>query len=132
MMRKVKNLALLLAGFVWLALGSTETIAQGQSFDTTAPEAILVDARAGTVFFDKKADDLIEPASTSKLMTIVMIFDALKSGRLNLDQEFHISENAWRHGGASSGGSTMYAELNSDVKLSDLLQGIIVQSANDA
>lgn len=100
--------------------------------DTTVPNAILVDARTGNVFYEKNADQLIAPASTSKLMTAVMIFDALKAGKLTLDQEFLISEDAWRRGGAPSGGSTMYAALNSRVKLSDLIQGIIVQSANDA
>lgn len=100
--------------------------------DTTVPNAILVDARTGNVFYEKNADQLIAPASTSKLMTAIMIFDALKEGKLTLDQEFLISEDAWRRGGAPSGGSTMYAALNSRVKLSDLIQGIIVQSANDA
>ena len=68
----------------------------------------------------------------SKLMTMIMVFEALKAGKLTLDQEFLITEDAWRRGGAPSGGSTMYAELNSRVKLSDLIQGVIVQSANDA
>jgi D-alanyl-D-alanine carboxypeptidase (penicillin-binding protein 5/6) len=68
----------------------------------------------------------------SKLMTMIMVFEALKAGKMTLDQEILISEDAWRRGGASSGGSTMYAELNSKVKLSDLIQGVIVQSANDA
>lgn len=99
--------------------------------DTTVPNAILIDARTGNVFYEKNADQLIAPASTSKLMTAIMIFDALKAGKLTLDQEFLISEDAWRRGGAPAGGSTMYAALNSRVKLSDLIQGIIVQSAND-
>ena len=99
--------------------------------DTTVPNAILIDARTGNVFYEKNADQMIAPASTSKLMTAIMIFDALKAGKLTLDQEFLISEDAWRRGGAPAGGSTMYAALNSRVKLSDLLQGIIVQSAND-
>ena len=61
-----------------------------------------------------------------------MVFEGLKSGKLKLDQEFVIGEEAWRRGGAVSGGSTMYAELNSRIKLSDLIQGVVVQSANDA
>jgi len=101
-------------------------------FETKALEAILIDARSGHVMFEKDADIAIPPASMSKLMTMVMVFEALKAGKLTMDQEFTISENAWRSGGASSGGSTMYAELNSRVKLSDLIQGVIVQSANDA
>jgi D-alanyl-D-alanine carboxypeptidase (penicillin-binding protein 5/6) len=99
--------------------------------ETKAKEAILMDAQTGNIFFEKNADEQIEPASMSKLMTMVMVFEALKAGKLKLDQEILISEDAWRRGGAPSGGSTMYAELNSRVKLSDVIQGIIVQSAND-
>jgi len=121
-----------LSAILLLALAVARGFAESPAFDTTAPEAILIDARAGTVFFEKNADALMEPASTSKLMTMVMVFDALKAGKLTMDHEFPITEDAWRRGGASSGGSTMYAELNSRVKLSDLIQGVIVQSANDA
>ncbi|MGI9481997.1 MAG: D-alanyl-D-alanine carboxypeptidase family protein, partial [Hyphomicrobiales bacterium] len=81
--------------------------------------------------FQKNADELIEPASMSKLMTVNMVFEAVKSGALSMDDEFFISENAWRRGGAVSGGSTMYAELNSTVSVRDLIQGIVIQSAND-
>jgi serine-type D-Ala-D-Ala carboxypeptidase (penicillin-binding protein 5/6) len=102
------------------------------AFETKAAQAILVDAKSGIVFFEKNADDLVAPASMSKLMTMTMVFEALKAGKLTLDQEFLISEDAWRRGGSSSGGSTMYAELNSRVKLSDLMRGAMIQSANDA
>ena len=91
-----------------------------------------MDARTGLIFYEKSADELIPPASMSKLMTALMVFDALKDGRITMDTEFLISEDAWRRGGAPAGGSTMYAKLNSQVKLSDLIQGVIVQSANDA
>lgn len=107
-------------------------LAQEAPFESTAREAILIDARSGTVFYEKNADALMAPASMSKLMTMIMVFEALKAGTMTLDQEITITEDAWRRGGAMSGGSTMYAELNSQVKLSDLIQGIIVQSANDA
>lgn len=130
--QKILPGAKILAALGWLWLSVTATVAQSPSFETIAPQAILIDARAGTVFFEKNADELMHPASTSKLMTMIMVFEALKAGRLSMDQEFLISEDAWRRGGASSGGSTMYAELNSSVKLSDLIQGVIVQSANDA
>jgi D-alanyl-D-alanine carboxypeptidase (penicillin-binding protein 5/6) len=130
MMRRL--LKIVIAVSAVMAISSANISAQSPPFETTAPKAILVDARAGTVFFEKAADELMAPASTSKLMTMIMVFEALKAGKLSMDQEFPISENAWRHGGAASGGSTMYAELNSRVKLSDLVQGVIVQSANDA
>jgi D-alanyl-D-alanine carboxypeptidase (penicillin-binding protein 5/6) len=68
----------------------------------------------------------------SKLMTMLLVFEALKAGDLTLDQEFLISENAWRRGGTSSGGSTMYANVNTRVKLIDLMRGSMIQSANDA
>jgi len=99
---------------------------------TSAKFAILMDANSGAVLLEKRADDLMSPASMSKLMTMLMVFEALKAGEVSLDDEFHISENAWRRGGATSGGSTMYAELNSSIKLGDLVQGVIVQSGNDA
>jgi serine-type D-Ala-D-Ala carboxypeptidase (penicillin-binding protein 5/6) len=106
--------------------------AEGPVFETAAKQAILIDYRSGAVFFEKGADELMPPASMSKLMTMVLVFEGLKSGKLTMDQEFAITEDAWRRGGSSSGGSTMYAELNSRVALRDLIQGVIVQSANDA
>jgi D-alanyl-D-alanine carboxypeptidase (penicillin-binding protein 5/6) len=97
-----------------------------------ARQAILVDGKSGAVIFEKDADTAIPPASMSKLMTMIMVFEGLKSGTLNMDQEFLISENTWRKGGAASGGSTMYAEVNSRIKLRDLIPAVTVQSANDA
>jgi serine-type D-Ala-D-Ala carboxypeptidase (penicillin-binding protein 5/6) len=101
-------------------------------FDSQAKQAILIDAKSGIIFYEKDADSAIPPASMSKLMTQTIVFDALKKGELKIDQEFVISEDAWRRGGAAAGGSTMYAELHSRVKLDDLLHGAIIQSANDA
>ena len=106
--------------------------AQDLPFETTAPHAILIDAKSGSVFFEKSADTLVQPASMSKLMTMLLVFEALKAGDLTLDQEFLISENAWRRGGTSSGGSTMYANVNTRIKLIDLMRGSMIQSANDA
>ncbi|WP_298953702.1 D-alanyl-D-alanine carboxypeptidase family protein [uncultured Methylobacterium sp.] len=106
--------------------------ARAQGFQTIAPHAILIDADTGSVLFEKAADELFSPASMAKLMTVEVLFDEIRQGRLNPDTEFTISENAWRRGGAGGGGSSMFAQLNSKVKLSDLLRGIIVQSGNDA
>jgi D-alanyl-D-alanine carboxypeptidase (penicillin-binding protein 5/6) len=85
----------------------------------------------GTVLFSKDPDKPIPPASLAKLMTMEVVFNALKSGRLTMNDTFLVSENAWRTGGAVSGGSTMFAELNSSIRLEDLIKGVIVQSAND-
>lgn len=68
----------------------------------------------------------------AKLMTAAVVFDELQRKRLTLDAEFFISERAWREGGAASGGSTMFAELNSKVKVSDLIRSLVIQSGNDA
>lgn len=106
--------------------------ARAQLFETRAKEAILLDATTNTVLYAKNADELVPPASLAKLMTIEVVFNSLKSGRLSLDDTFLVSENAWRQGGAGSGGSTMFADLNSTIRLEDLIQGIIVQSGNDA
>ncbi|MBL4757863.1 MAG: D-alanyl-D-alanine carboxypeptidase [Rhizobiales bacterium] len=106
--------------------------ASAQTIDTRAPHAILIDAATGTILFEKNANEPVPPASLSKLMTMEVVFNALSEGRLSMDDEFFVSENAWRRGGANSGGSTMFAELDSSIKLEDLIQGVIVQSGNDA
>jgi serine-type D-Ala-D-Ala carboxypeptidase (penicillin-binding protein 5/6) len=84
------------------------------------------------VLFEKGADDLVAPASMVKVMTAAVLFEEIKQGRLKLSDEFPISENAWRRGGAPSGGSAMFAALNSRVRIEDLIQGLVVQSGNDA
>ncbi len=98
----------------------------------TAPHAILIDADNGSVLFDRDADKLIFPASLGKLMTAEYVFHELKEGRLKLTDEFMVSENAWRKGGAPSHGSTMFAAIYSKIPVDDLLHGMIIQSANDA
>jgi D-alanyl-D-alanine carboxypeptidase (penicillin-binding protein 5/6) len=100
-------------------------------FDTKAGQAFVIDAETGTVLFSKDPDRLIPPASLAKLMTAEVIFDAVKSGRRSLDESFAVSEHAWRTGGAPSGTATMFAAITSEVPLRDLIQGIVVQQAND-
>jgi D-alanyl-D-alanine carboxypeptidase (penicillin-binding protein 5/6) len=120
---------------VWLVFLAASGTGFGQDvlpFETTAPHAILVDAKSGNVFFEKSADELVQPASMSKLMTMTMVFEALKAGTVTEDTEFPISVNAWKRGGTSSGGSTMYANVNTNVRLIDLMHGAMIQSANDA
>ena len=103
-----------------------------QGFESRAAHAFLMDAESQTVLYAKEADTRMPPASMAKLMTSAVVFDAVKSGKLGLDDEFVVSERAWREGGANSGGSTMFAKVGSSIKVSDLIRGIIVQSGNDA
>lgn len=107
------------------------TPASAQLFDTRAGQAFMIDAETGTILYEKNPDGLIPPASLGKLMTMEVVFHAIKTGRLTLQDTFLVSENAWRRGGAASGGSTMFAELGSSISLEDLIQGVIIQSAND-
>ena len=102
------------------------------TFETKAKHAILMDADANLVLFEKDADSLVAAASMSKLMTLAVVFRELKAGRLKLEDQFKVSEHAWRTGGAPSGSSAMFAPLNSMVSVADLIQGITVQSGNDA
>jgi len=94
---------------------------------TSAKFAILIDADSGAVLMDKNADETIAPASMSKIMTMIVVFEELKSGNLKLSDSFTISENAWR-----MRGSRMYANLNDNISLENLIKGVAVQSGNDA
>jgi serine-type D-Ala-D-Ala carboxypeptidase (penicillin-binding protein 5/6) len=127
-MRVSRLVLLAVVGFGWpVAAMAAETAPQ-----VNVAHAILIDAETGTVLFEKGADALVDPASTSKIMTAEIVFEMLKDGKLKPDQLFHISQTAWRQGGAPSRGTTMFAKPNSDVAVNDLLQGLIVDSANDA
>src|SRR4051812_29765734 len=97
-----------------------------------APTAILIEATSGSVLFEKNADELRAPSSMMKLMTAEVVFHAIKQGEVKPTDEYRISENAWRRGGAPSGTSTMFAALNSKVSVDDLLHGALIQSGNDA
>lgn len=101
-------------------------------FDGDAPTAILVEASSGSVLFEKNADELRAPSSMMKLMTAEVVFNAIKKGDIKLTDEYRVSENAWRRGGAPSGTSTMFAAINSKVSVDDLLHGAIIPSGNDA
>ena len=101
--------------------------APAAALETIAKQAILMDAQTGTVLFEKNADDTMPPSSMSKLMTVYMVFERLKSGSLTLDDKLPVSKKAWR-----KGGSKMYVLVGKSVRVEDLLRGIIVQSGNDA
>src|SRR5215475_1786749 len=102
------------------------------AFDGDAPTAILIEGNSGSVLFEKNADELRAPSSMMKLMTAEVVFHAVREGTIKLTDEYRISENAWRRGGAPAGGSTMFAALNSKVSVDDLLHGAIIQSGNDS
>lgn len=101
-------------------------------FEGDAPTAILIEASSGAVLFEKNADQLRPPSSMMKMMTAEVFFDAIQKGEIKPTDEYRISENAWRRGGAPSRGSTMFAAINSKVSVSDLLHGAIIPSGNDA
>ena len=99
----------------------------GAAMDTAAREAILLDFETGTVLFEKDADIPMPPASMSKIMTVLMVFEALAENRISLDTKLPVSEKAWR-----MGGSKMFVEVGDEIRVEDLLRGVIVQSGNDA
>ena len=96
-------------------------------FQTSAKEVVLIDDLTQKVMLSKNADRRMFPASMSKVMTLFIAFERLVDGTLSLDDEFLVSEKAWR-----MGGSKMFVEVGKQVSVEDLLRGIIVQSGNDA
>ena len=103
--------------------------ARAQGFQTSFPNAILVDAGSGAVLFEKAPDETVTPASTVKIMTAELVFRELLEGRLKLDDEFVVSEHAWRDGGTRAGGSSMFLQANSRVRVEDLIRGLVIDSA---
>ena len=124
----------LFLAFLPVFAGSSSPAAaqDAQGFTTRAPRAILVDAATGAVLFQARADELAAPASMSKLMTLAVLFKAMKDGKINASDEFVMSENAWRTGGAPSRTSAMFVPINTKARVDELIQGIAVQSGNDA
>ena len=120
------------ASFALLIAVSLTEAAAALEIETDAREAILVDPATDAVLLSKNADVPMPPASMSKLMTVYLLFESLKEGRVSLDDKFRVSENAWQKGGAKSGSSTMFLPPNSEARVEDLIRGIIVQSGNDA
>ncbi|WP_421089742.1 D-alanyl-D-alanine carboxypeptidase family protein [Pseudochrobactrum sp. MP213Fo] len=100
-------------------------------FTVNAPQILLFDAETGSVLFSRKADMTFPPASLAKLMTAEVAFNALSTGALQPEASFTVSEYAWRTGGAPSGSATMFAKIKSQLTVNDLIQGLVVQAAND-
>ncbi len=125
--------ALIFLFFVFIpAFTSGAQEAKVTGFTTPAKHLVIIDFDTGEILFEKNARTPMHPASMTKIMTADIVFSKLKDGSLSMDDEFVVSENAWRKGGAKSGSSTMFLDVNSKVKVEDLIKGVIVQSGNDA
>ena len=96
--------------------------------DTDAEMAVVIDADTGKVLFEKDKDKKTYPASMTKIMTTLIVFEKLSNGTLTLDDKFLVSERAWKE----REGSSMFVEVDKEIRVEDLLRGIIVQSGNDA
>lgn len=107
-------------------------LAQNGAFKTKALQAILVDGQSGSILFSHNPDEPRPPASMSKLMTLTLIFNALKAKKLTLDEPVVVSENAWRTGGAPSRTSSMFVPINKSATVEQMIRGLVVQSGNDA
>ena len=93
---------------------------------------VLMDAQTGHILVEENADLQLPPASLTKIMTSYIVAEELSRGELNEQDKVYITDDAWRRGGASSGGSTMFLRPRSEVPVIDLLRGVIIQSGNDA
>lgn len=122
-----RTLPLLFAISVLLLLPGLAAAGPTLGFETQAKQAILVEWETNAVLLEKAADELMEPASMSKVMTVYMVFERLRDGRLALDDTLPVSKRAWK-----MGGSKMFVEVDTRVTVEDLLRGVVVQSGNDA
>jgi len=116
--------------FIVILIGILLTFNSNAAFDVKARTAILQDYFSGEILYEKDADKSIYPASMTKIMTAIIAFDLIKSGDLDLNEKFLISENAWRL--SSAGYSSMFIMVGDSVSVEDLLKGIIIASGNDA
>jgi len=113
--------------FSWIVLCFSIVVTSAAAIETPAKQAILMDMSTGAILMQKNADELMAPASMSKLMTVAMVFERLKDGTLKLEDTLPVSEKAWK-----KGGSKMFVRVDTRVAVEDLLRGVIVQSGNDA
>ncbi len=110
-----------------LAVASLVLATAAGAFETNAKQAILIDVKTAVVLYEKNADEIMFPASMSKIMTAYLLFERLRDQQLALTDTLPVSETAWR-----KGGSKMFVEVGSQVSVEDLVRGIVVQSGNDA
>ena len=115
------------AAGLFLVVGFSAPATAQTTFETSAKQAFLIDYDTGAVLYEKDADATMFPASMSKIMTALLVFDRLRDGSMTLDTTLPVSEKAWR-----MGGSKMFVRVGNEVSVEDLLRGVIVQSGNDA
>jgi D-alanyl-D-alanine carboxypeptidase (penicillin-binding protein 5/6) len=106
--------------------------ARAAAFQTRVPYALVIDASTGAVLFEKRADTAVAPESTTKILTAEIVFREIAQGKLSLSTRMAISPRAAREGDAESGGSSMFAQANTQVSVDDLLRGMLILSGNDA
>jgi D-alanyl-D-alanine carboxypeptidase (penicillin-binding protein 5/6) len=116
--------------FLTILITIVLTFSSNAAFEIKARTAILQDYLSGEVLYEKDADKSIYPASMTKIMTAIIAFDLIKSGDLDLNEKFIVSENAWRL--SSAGYSSMFIMIGDEVSVENLLKGIIIASGNDA
>ena len=95
--------------------------------ELNAKSAVLMDANTGTLLFEKNKDDKLSPASVTKIMTLLLVFEALEQGKIKLEDKVTVSENA-----ASMGGSQIFLEPGEEMTVDELIKSVVIASANDA
>ena len=113
--------------FILLLLLLFPLTIRAEDFEISSPSGILMEYSTGKVLYEKNSHDKLAPASMTKIMTLLLIMENLKSGKINLNDEVLISNNA-----SSMGGSQVFLDPNTKIKLEELLKAIVVASANDA
>ena len=126
------RIVLALFGFLFWSFASFAQSGEPPLIDTEATQAVILDFETGAVLFSKNGDELMIPASMTKMMTAQVVFDRLRRGEIGLTDTFRTSERAWRDGGWQSGGSTMGLAIDDEPTVEELLRGVIVLSGNDA
>jgi len=106
--------------------------ASAQMIDTPAEFAVIMDHETGQILYSKRGDELMIPASMTKMMTAFVVFELIERGEISLTDKFTVSEDAWRRGGFPSGTSTMGLKPKDTPTVEELLHGVITMSGNDA
>ncbi len=112
---------------VLMLLSSVVMAQELQQPETEAKQAIIIDYDTNTVLYEKNADEKMPTSSMSKVLTTIVVYDAIRDGKLKMDQDLPVSERAWK-----MGGSRMFLDINTTAKVEDLIKGVVIQSGNDA